>query len=124
MNNEILTDVGLNLPSNYSEDEFFEAGRFLAKIDQGMQWAIGDWYNAIPWGDKKAACEKAGLKSDHAKFCGYVAGTFQIGARAPILTFNHHRTLCNQALTEDQRSNLLKNAAKNNWTAEIGRAHV
>ncbi len=57
---ESIKENGLVLPVNFTEEEFFEAGRCLAKIEQGMQWAIGDWYNSIPWGDKEAACKERG----------------------------------------------------------------
>ena len=37
---EILTNTGLRLPDDFTEDQFFEAGQFLARIERGSQWAI------------------------------------------------------------------------------------
>ena len=45
-----ITDTGLVGVENLSEAEFFEQGRCLAQYEHGLQWAIGDWYNNIPWG--------------------------------------------------------------------------
>ena len=113
---EILTNTGLQLPEHFTEDEFFEAGRFLSRVEQGMQWAIGDWYNAIPWGDKKAACENAGLNFHAARQCGQVASVFQIDARASYLSYTHHRGVASNEITTDQRTTLLDQAATNGWS--------
>jgi hypothetical protein len=113
---EILTNTGLMLPDNCTEEDFFEAGRFLSRIEQGMQWAIGDWYNAIPWGDKAAACEKAGLNFTTARIYGNVCAVFQIDRRLSNLSFDKHQRLVNQELTHAQRSELLDKSAENGWS--------
>ena len=113
---EILTDVGLNLPAQYTEDEFFEAGKFLARIEKGSQWAIGDWYNAIKWGDKEAACQRAGLNPTTAKIYGSVCTAFPIVYRIYNLTFHHYKSVIIQKLTKDQRQELLEKAEKNGLT--------
>lgn len=114
---EILTDTGLHLPAVYTEDEFFAAGQFLSKIERGTQWAIGDWYNAIPWGDKEAACERAGLNYKTAWNCALVSRAFQISLRKENLSFTHHARLAVDALTDQQRAELLGLAAENGWSA-------
>jgi len=114
---EAIKENGLVLPVNFTEEEFFEAGRCLAKIEQGMQWAIGDWYNAIPWGDKEKACKEAGLSFNSAKQNGLVAELFKIGERSPILGYTHHLTLAIQDLTDEQRADLLEKARENKWSS-------
>ena len=79
-----VTDRGMVFPDNMTEKQFFDAGHQLSEIEKGMQWAIGDWYNAIPWGDKQAACQEAGLNYESSKKYGHASAAFQIGARAPI----------------------------------------
>lgn len=113
---KIVTDTGLILPAEYTEDQFFEAGRWLAKIEHGMQWAVGDWYNAIPWGDKEAACEKAGLNYKSAWTYGSICAVFPILDRIKNLGFDHHRVLAIQELTDNQRTDLLKKSSKEGWT--------
>lgn len=113
---EILTNVGLNLPDQFTEDEFFEAGKLLSRIDQGMQWAIGDWYNAIPWGDKEAACERAGLNCKTAQQYGWVCGYYKDFSTRRDLKFSHHKALAIETLTPEQRSDLLIKAEDNKWS--------
>ncbi len=112
-----LTDTGLNLPANCTEEQFFEAGRFLARIEHGMQWAIGDWYNAIPWGDKQAACEKAGLNYETAHRYSMVCSHFKFGNRFPNLSFKHHFMVAVEAVSDAQRQSLLKEAAEQKWSS-------
>lgn len=114
---EICTNTGLQLPEHFTEDEFFEAGRWLSRVVQGMQWAIGDWYNAIPWGDKEAACEKAGLNYAAARACGSVCSVFPNVVRHNNLGFEHHKKLSIQGLTEEQRIDLLEKSMINNWSS-------
>jgi len=105
---EILTDVGLNLPTNYTTTEFEEAGKFLANIEKGVQWAIGDWFNAIPNGMvKKEACEKAGINYGTATNYGYVANIFPIEARTSALSFTHYTALKHSELTPEARAQLI-----------------
>lgn len=112
---EMVTDHGMTFPKNMTEDQFFAIGRKLSEFEQGMQWAIGDWYNAIKWSDKQAACEKVDLKFNTAKKYGYTCAQFQFGARAP-LSYTHHYILSNSDLTEDQRVDLQKKAQAKKWT--------
>ncbi len=114
---EIMTNTGLQLPEHFTEEEFFAAGKFLSRVEQGMQWAIGDWYNAIPWGDKEAACDKAGLNYQTAKQYGFVCQKFQMLTRVNNLSFKHHRMLAIEALDEERRASLLAEAEANNWTS-------
>jgi hypothetical protein len=120
---DIITNNGLNLPVNMTEDQFFDAGKWLAKAEQGMQWAKGDWYNAIPWGDKQAACEKAGLNYKTTRECGTVAEIFQIGDRSPFLGYTHHMRLAIADLTDDQRIDLLRQAEEQKWSVSKLTAH-
>ncbi len=128
---QALTNTGLNLPNDCTEEEFFEAGKFLAKVEHGMQWAIGDWYNAIPWSNKQAACERAGLGFRSARSYSLSAIAFQQGNRLPNLSFKHHQMLSltkpgtrrkeneppDFTLSDDQRTDLLKQAEEHKWSS-------
>lgn len=111
MSNEITKAVtGLIIPEDVSEEQFFDYGSKLAQAGKTLQWYIGDWYNAIRWGDKKAACEKAGLNYKTAKDFGSICQRFEMSARNDILTFNHHKVVA--ALPEEERTNLLQQAGE------------
>ena len=111
MSNEIIrTDVGLVIPEDVSEDDFFDYGSKLRTLERATQWYIGDWYNAIRWGDKPAACKKAGLNYTTAKVFGSICQRFQMLSRNNILTFNHHKAIA--ALPEEERTTLLQQASE------------
>lgn len=124
---EMVTNHGLNLPGNMPDDEFFKVGEALAAIERGMQWAIGDWYNAIPNGSKwvgdngkKTACDRAGLNHRTASDYAAVCRAFSMPARAVVdgVTFRHHRMLAVDGLTGAQRQRLLKDTAANGWSSK------
>ena len=99
---ELVKDTGLNIPKDCTEEEFYEVGKFLASIEHGCKWAIGDWYNAIrdnnipkdaPWQwatreQRDAACKKAGLHQDTARKYGGTAKLFSAGRRRPAIDFS------------------------------------
>jgi hypothetical protein len=114
---ELLTDHGLNLPDNMTEAEFFGVGQMLGNIERGVQWAIGDWYNAIPWGDKVAACDKVGINPKTARDYASICATFKMSTRGDI-SFKHHRMVAIDDLTEAQRKQLLRDAARHGWSAK------
>lgn len=105
------TVTGIEGLDQVTEERFFEVGVALASAEGAMQWWLGDWYNAIPWGDKGAACEKAGINYKHAADCGAVARAFKFPARAGNLEFGHHKALTHSDLTLADRKKLLKRAA-------------
>ena len=113
---ESIKENGLVLPVNFTEEDFFEAGRCLTKIEQGMKWAIGDWYNSIKGDDKNLACEKVGINYTTAFKCGWVCSRFPISSRAKNLGFKHYESMSIQQLTDVQRSDLLEKARKNEWS--------
>lgn len=133
----VLTETGLNLPDKYTDEQFREAGVFLGRIEHGMQWAIGDWYNSIKCsdeGDKKKtskekedACNEVGLNYNTARACGAVANIFPFDLRRSKVAFNSHKSLINKKLSEKNRLELLEKADILNWkitilTAEINKA--
>ena len=67
----------------------------------------------LPWGDKEAACEKAGLNYGTAKTYAIVCDRFQLSTRVDNLSFAIHRNLAIDALTPDQRAALLSDAVEN-----------
>ena len=112
-----VTDHGIVFPENISEQEFFDTGRKLSNMEKGLQWAIGDWYLAIPWGDKQAACKEAGLNYKTAQKCGQVCGSFQMPHRCGI-SFKHHFMLSVGDLSKDQKNGLLLEAETSGWSSK------
>jgi len=121
-----ITDIGLPDISGLDEATFFELGHRLVQAEHGLQWAIGDWYNAIPWGNKEKACVEVGLNYRTAKECGIVSSKFKMTTRVVILSFKHHRQLVHADIGKGQRTELLrlavagspaKNGASKIWSS-------
>jgi len=109
-----VTETGIRFTKSITREEHREVGLTLGRIEHGLQWAIGDWYNAIRWGDKEEACEAAGIGYRKATQYGWVASQYQITGRIVNLSFTHYE----QALSvpEPQRASLLERAAAECWS--------
>ena len=112
-----VTGVGIQGLDQLNEDDFFAVGKRLSAIEHGLQWAIGDWYNAIPTGDKKAACERAGLRHKSAETFARVCAAISTPTRVGVLSFRHHQVLVHQQLSQEQAVELLEKASKNKWSS-------
>ena len=119
MNNELeITSTGIDGLETVEELVFFEYGHKLAEAEHGLQWAIGDWYNAIPWGDKQKACERVGLNYKTAQDNATVAKIYQMSGRSGNLTFSHHRLLTTSDLAKVDRGKLLTRAKNEGWSGK------
>lgn len=121
-----ITETGLVGIENLAEKEFFDQGRKLAKMEHGLQWAIGDWYNNIPRGTgnqyegtegKAAACKLVGLNAKTARDYAATARQFAMSTRIDIASFKHHRILTIGELTPQDRKRLLQRAIEHKWSS-------
>ncbi len=115
--NELQTKT-FNLPQVYNESNYLEAGERLAKAGQVLQWELGRWFDSLAWGDKKSVCEQVGVSYPNAKNCGLVFRKFQKSFRSDNLSFKHHKILAIDALNDDQRTELLKQAEKEEMSSK------
>ena len=116
-----ITDVGIDIPKNITPQQHHSLGVGLVqmkeRVDRGYQWAMGDWYNTIPHGDKQAEVESLGLSYSTLKKWGIVAAFYRLDTRVSNLGFTHHRILADDArLTKSQAMTLLKQAEANEWS--------
>lgn len=92
-----LTATGWKLPA-LTEDQWRQCGEALGKVEQGKQWWIGDWWNALPHngaaGLGREACEAAEIEYQTAVDCSNVAKQFEDKRRRLTLSFKHHREVC------------------------------
>lgn len=115
--NELQTKT-FNLPQVYNESNYLEAGERLVKAGQVLQWELGRWFDSLAWGDKKSVCEQVGMSYPNAKNCGLVYRKFQKSFRSDSLSFKHHKILAIDALNDDQRTELLKQAENENMSSK------
>jgi hypothetical protein len=109
----VLTANGLVLNGEPTDEQWSETGKALGRMERGVQWLIGDWYNKVPSGDKKLACEEAGLNYQTARIYGTVADAFQMFTRVNI-SFSHHKAV--MGLPLDEATVILNKALEENWS--------
>jgi N6-adenosine-specific RNA methylase IME4 len=121
-----LTRVGLTLPKRLTFEQWEKAGQYLAQIESGLSWAIGDWYNygKGKYGERaeQAAvlAEENGLKLRTVQEYGYVASRYEITSRLENLSWLHHQ----RAASQKDRLKWLERAEKESWTSNELRSQI
>lgn len=127
---DIEIGSGLKIPASATYDQLVEWGTNLARIEKGMQWAIGDWYNAIPSDARGRPFDE--MKSEMCAECGLDFKTAQRNARVArffsgeprgAIGYARARELSVEGLTEAQRRQLAERAIRVNWTVREVAAH-
>lgn len=118
-----LTAVGLKGGESASFDEWMNVGGVLHRMESGMQFNIGDWFNIGErrWGDKyRSAAIATGYKEKTLRDYSYVCRHVQLSMRIDNLTFTHHQLVV--ALNPDEQRYWLQYASENNLSVSKLRA--
>ena len=92
-----LTPTGLVVHQGWTRELWEAAGHEIARAQKGLMWHIGDWLNAgdregyVERGRLDKACERFGIKYDHARDAARVSEAFQSEERSSLLEWSHHR---------------------------------
>ena len=122
-NNLSPQEHGLVITGEPTEAEWEEMGTKLGRLDKATQWLIGDWYNNIPWGDKKVACERVGLNYATARQHAVIASKFEMFTRVNNCDFNTHKVAASLP-TPEERKEVLDLAAAEGWSVKDMREEV
>lgn len=111
-----LTGVGLTGGENATADDWKTLGRVLRKLENGLQWLIGDWIiKAEPaWGSTYAMAEELGFEETSVKDFVYVCRHVQMSVRTDFLSFGHHKLVA--AMPEDIQREWLNQAVAGQWS--------
>lgn len=111
-----LTGVGLEGGEDATLDDWKTVGRVLRKLENGLQWLIGDWIiKAKPaWGSTYDCAEELGFEPDTLKKFVYVCRNVQLWIRIHNLSFNHHMLVA--PMTADLQRDWLERAANAKWS--------
>lgn len=129
-----LSPTGISIPQDLRRDEWFDAVVVLRKLNEAVQWALGDLVNfarqqaqveedkLIPdeqrqwhWGESyDALSEATGYKVKSLYEYAYVAGSVDFSIRMETLSFGHHQLVAKCAPKDQQR--WLQKAADNGWS--------
>jgi hypothetical protein len=115
----IITKVGLHLPEQLDLADWEALGRYFARTEKAIQWAIGDWwaYGHQLYGDKarqivkELPYERASLRN-----LGYVARAVKPSSRNDALSFSHHRVVADARLSDEDQVKWLNRAVRGKWS--------
>ena len=92
-----ITETGLVIDGDYSEQDWQDLGVELARNAKSMMWLIGDWLLAgegsgyLPRGKLDQACEMFGIAKPTAKQAINVCRKIERDIRISLLPFAHHQ---------------------------------
>lgn len=120
-----LTSTGMHLPADMSEADWMAVGQILQKLEQSIQWTIGDWmaFAERVWGKTYAVVEElTGYSYQTLRDYAYVARNVPHEVRRADLTFSHHRVVASLHLESASAPDLnaqrywLEQAAEQGWS--------
>jgi hypothetical protein len=89
--------AGYVLPEDLDFERWSSLGRTLQKMDRGIQWWLGDWWNygEDHYGEKAAQAveENPALERSTIRNYAWVCRRFKLEQRRPGVSFAHHYTV-------------------------------
>jgi hypothetical protein len=110
--------TGMVLDGEAKVEDWQETGRILRKLDESIQWLLGDWIvmgEAYNYGERLAFAESIGFNVKTLDDYAYVARKVNFSVRTENLSFGHHKLVASLSDTDEQER-WLKNASENHWS--------
>jgi hypothetical protein len=110
--------TGMVLDGEASFKDWQETGRILRKLDESIQWLLGDWIvmgEAYEYGERVAFAESIGFNVKTLDDYAYVARNVNFSVRTENLSFGHHKLVASLPDVDDQER-WLTTAAENHWS--------
>lgn len=114
----IVTASGVQFDLTISFEEWAAFGQKLNRLQESLQWIIGDWLN---WGHSHyernryaLAIESLPYQYQTLRNFAWVAGRFELSRRRDNLCFSHHAEVA--ALDEKAQERYLTAAEKGDWS--------
>lgn len=121
-----LYPTALELPPDLTLDAWGAIGAQLAKIEKGLQWALGDWwaYGFHQYGERKAIAKAKCIPYEFGSLMnlGYVARRVATSLRNEALSFNHHYAVAK--LEPEDQTKWLDRAARSKWSVKTLRQQM
>lgn len=115
-----LSETGWTLEPKNLDDWRNHINAFLhadGRYKSARQWCLGDAFNALKWGDRKAECDRLGLNYQTVSNYCNIASAFNFTSRCKSLSFNYHQ-LAAPIKDKNVRDSMLKTAEKNKLTLQ------
>lgn len=111
-----LSETGLEFVSKISEDQCDTLAQFINRADSVVNWMKGDLYNAAPWGNKEAMCDKYGWSYNTVRMYATVCDSVKIDKRLSNLTFSHYHRAYTKKAYHAFAAEFLAIAAERKWS--------
>jgi hypothetical protein len=115
----LTTEVGLQIPSQLTFEDWERAGRQLSGIVNSSSWWLGDWlvYGKEHYrGRYERGIIAAGLQYQTLRNYAWVARRFELHRRRAALSFQHHAEVASMPVEEQDL--WLDRAEKMQWTTK------
>lgn len=115
----LTTNVGLQIPTGLTFDDWERAGRQLSGIVNSSSWWLGDWlvYGKDHYTDRyQRGIRAAGLQYQTLRNYAWVSRRFELHRRRAGLTFQHHAELA--SLSVGEQDLWLDRAEQMGWTTK------
>lgn len=129
-----ITKTGLAFPEDgdVSEDEWLDLGLQLKKLDESLQWNLGDLceYARHIWGKTyEDMAHELGYEEQTLRTYAYVSQNVDPLIRINTLSHAHHRLVASIRLEDgspdtETQARWLQRAAENNWNLAKLRSHL
>lgn len=120
-----LKPTGLIIPDDLDSEEWLDIFKVLRKLDEAIQWAVGDLVNhaETKWGETYTSMASVTEYSEKTlREYAYVSRSVQLSIRMDNLSFGHHQVVAGlkdpitkEPLQQEQEK-WLKEASKNGWS--------
>lgn len=128
-----LKPTGIIIPDNLQEDEWLDIFKLLRKLNEAIQWSVGDLVNHAErsWGTTYTEMANiTGYSEKTLRDYAYVARSVHLSMRIDNLSFSHHQQvagmkdpLTGEPLTEEQ-TRWLEKAYENGWSSKRLREEI
>ena len=121
-----LYPTALKLRKDLALDDWATIGSLLAKMHNGIQWALGDWwaFGHEAYGERKAVAKAKSIPYEFETLMnfGSVARRVPTSLRNEVLSFSHHYAIA--GLDRVNQKKWLDRAARGKWSVKQLRRHM
>jgi hypothetical protein len=113
-----LSAMGVVLPEELDADEWFDVGKKLVAIKNGVQWALGEWwaFGRHKYGHRAMIAKTLPYEFETLMNLGWVARSVPTSSRNEALSWTHHKAVAKFNHTTQQY--WLEKADEEHWSVK------
>ncbi len=129
----LLKPTGIIIPDDLTQDEWLDIFKVLRKLNEVIQWSVGDLINHAEseWGNTYTEmADITGYSEKTLRDYAYVARSVELSIRQDNLSFAHHQVVAGlkDPITKEplakEQTKWLKKAEENGWSSKRLRQEI